>query len=613
MKKIIYIIDNTSKIKFIQKINKFNPDQIFLIALTQDKNKINLFLEKLQNISTTTILPFMEKRQVKSLDIRESYINFISTLSNKLEIFFKFPNKDFSFWDLSIIEEKKPHKSNTYLTIVEALTILDLIKETKSDILFLNINKSRLIKTLKNNLKKTKIISKRNYYYNFIYLKSFAMAVYAFLDMIFKYSIMLKYKNKLSSPLQKSSYLFLSDFPENKKTKSVFEPIQKYIKPKETIGILFSSNQGTFFEFKRKLKNIFLSNSSTNIDILERYLNLKMLFKAIVYYSILSAKAIKTFKTFKNQLIFNNYKISNCLISDYFYSFCGHTCIYNIFYILLFKSAFKNRTNPCSLLYLCEMQPQEKALNITIKNKQISSFAIVHIPPAKLMLNYNVYFKNKNIYPDFLLCPGINSAENFLQLGWPKNKIQIWGAMRFQYLKNKKPIESSSDKFKILIALPGSNRNSKELLLLLQESLKELPSIQVIIKQHPAFSLEKYKWYKNLKNKFEFSNTNKPLGDLLDSKTIFISCNSAAVFEALYIRCPIIIPALTSNVNLDPLFGNSNFAYFTNSSQELYILLKKIIDNKIEPFSKENTKNFLDENIKLLKNEEDYLDLWYTN
>lgn len=644
-KKILYLIDETAspeKIKFLKIDSK---DTVTLATLSWKEDLLFEFKKILENNCIVNSLALSKEISLNSISLREEFIDFISGIPEEvifkgksLKKFLKFPFQKFSSWWFSLISEKNPLKTDSFLQLVRLFTILETINANDYNYLYTDIDNPSLIFALADNVKSFKLRDlktfKKPYIFNYILvsiLRTFKFCLDLFLRKYFFRSAKLT-REKINKIAQRSEYILITDFPTLKKQNiesgfidRFYYPIQNALKKnKRNYCFIFNyatfDNCNTLKECSYFVRN--LRGSGFAVFSIEEFITLGKLIQSAFIWSILSLKFMLILPVLSKLFVFRNINVWNLLKKDCAVSFSGHVLFDAIFYFHLFNKIFEPFNPGDKILYLAEMQGWEKAMNCSVarnrKVKSFSTFGIQHVAVGLMNLNYfysaselkAMDFSENVPKPDFLLCTGPMQIEVFQRNGWPKENLISWGAMRFQGHKGKTlhTPEWSRRDVPVVVVLPGMLKQADELLEFVSRSFDNSSNFLITIKTHDALTLRKLKYYNKLMvNNKNFEVSNDELWCIaMRSKLMITACSSASIIS-IGAHCPVVVPCLSDSLMLDPMIPHTDACIRVYTPKELLKISVDIINSRHNPLNVSDADRFFEHNYKLLECDEDYL------
>lgn len=525
---------------------------------------------------------------------KENFLRFVYELGERgLKKIFKFPGEDFSLWWFSLVAEKSTLKSDAYECLISYIAS---------------------IKSGCNNIAK-----KDNKLLIWRFLKGLRFFFYFILKVV-RIKLLTKNFDSRINKLSHCEYVIVSYFPlidKIKATKNIFE--NKYLasfhrtleeKRKGRYAHICIQSDIDGYDFKDAIRMVNRFNENQIVFLSEEFLKIRHLFLIFFYYIYFSLLFILKLSGIKKAAVYNfegnDYNVWHILRRDFYDSFFGRDLIFSLSQIFLFRSLVSRLNKSSKIICVCEMQCWEKALYIYAKKRGITTIGFQHTIVPELILNYfslpqefGDNFIKDCPFPDYLATVGNFTADLFLKYGWSKEKVFVWGAQRFEYLKERNdniiPWQKKGDYF--LCALSIDNTETEKLLLLLNEAFREKVNHKIFLKKHPAFvSLEKTMKRLRLNlNPDIFEITEKSIQEVLMTAKGIIVTDSSSCLYALAYGIPVIVPRFMGKLDYNPLSYISDIPNYVYSSSELRGICDRIIDSAEPPISKAAGELFLNE------------------
>ena len=591
------IIDNKTSYKSFNRIRKLNPSNILLFDLGNNIEYINKLRHFIRPECNIKRIDLNSEKLISSKILQEDYINFISNLSKikinskkniNLKNFLFFD--DISYWWLTTIAEKNPLKRNTYFKINILHNLIASIKKYNFTQVYIDIEDREISSSLVKNLTNSfNILKYKKAYPEFLYffyalfnslrlftrllLRSVLCKVALFnaktSDKSYDFTLISSYRDRSSNKIENPYFQTLIEEMDGNDTQYKNLYMLEGLNHKKNISDLISLKKNSPID---------------SFDIIDRYITFFDLFQILKRLSVLMYKLIFVKKILKNNLNFLEIDVQNLFIGDIFISFIGQTAIDNLYKDIIFRKYFYKNLNDKKIVYPLEMQAWEKIMN-NHKNRyslDITSYGIQHVPVSFLMLNY--YYNSIDLIdempidmplPDKALLFSDSDYKIFENMGWPRNKLINFGAIRFQKFINS-PENSWLEKEDIVaVVLPGDINQCIEMIESIFPSILEITNINFYITHHPQIkdiSTSAATKLTNLKNCF---NSSKGTDDLAKKSKIMITYGTSAVIPGIINLCFIIIPVLPSSLPLDPAFNRIDSVNYFHDG----ILIKKAIIN----------------------------------
>jgi len=532
---------------------------------------------------------------------RKNFIKFIASLgSDKMQRIFKFPGEDFSLWWLSLVAEKAVIKSDAYENLVA----------------YLCSGKQKTVP--KSNKKKNNLIL--NFAYGFWTLCSLSCQAV---------SVWLKARNfkKRKANLSSSEYIMVSYFPHIDARQlakgnflnnylPAFHKTLKDSAAKYSHICLPVDIDGFGFRDSARLLNKFQDKES--LFLLQEFLNFGDLFLSFGYYLYFTFGFIFNLNWIKKQLRYtykgNSFAVWNLFKGDFYQSFAGNNLATAIIYMLSFKKLVSKISPKAKIITVCEMQWWEKALYLYARKHKLTTIGYQHCQVPVLLLNYfNAPEEIKDgplPLPDYLAAVGKITQQMFCESGWPDKRVFIWGAQRFEPLRNLEGLFvpwQEKEEF-IVCALPVDAWETKEILCLLREAFSASTGYKIMLKSHPTVNLKKI--IRGLGFNFDpetFVVVEGPLDILMKKAKAMIVTKSSACFYALASGSYVIVPRFPGVLDCNPLSYLTVFPAYAYSASELRGICDGIINSRQSPSFYEQGKNFLRDYFYFPETDSEYL------
>jgi len=318
-------------------------------------------------------------------------------------------------------------------------------------------------------------------------------------------------------------------------------------------------NQMTFKEGMAYAREFI--NKGYNIHFIEQYNSLKNQFQAL---AILVKNAIKfnlNKKKIKNAHRWNNYNIYPLFRDDWIASFLGWGGFFGINSYLIYQKMLKEQdVDKC--LFLCEMREWEKALicarNAIGSETMLYAYQLGTVSPFLLnYFNHNSEISDQSSFslpqPDKIAVNGKMPYNAFTDTGWPKEKLQIVEAIRYNYLKDKIVRDKKNV---VCIAFSIDAKESSGILNCALEAFDKCHDFEVWIKPHPNLELNKVFELSGIsRSDCPFSIKNDSIYSLLSEAKVVIAGESGVNVEALAYGCHVINLNIPEWINMSPLNG----------------------------------------------------------
>jgi len=523
---------------------------------------------------------------------KKPYLKFIQKLgAGGLSGFFKFPGEQFSLWWFSLIAEKSPGKTEVYEKLISLL---------------INSEQHKRKKSLREKLSGCWILS-------------FLKGCYSFCCFVTRVCVIKSalpdFKARVPA-LKLKKNIIVSCFPlidKEKAKRDLFE--NKFIAPfHRLMGESFSGSyahvclqvdydDNNLEDSIRQLKR-FINKES--IFLLEEFIKLADLGKVLFYYLYFSVISILNIPKSKKLFVYNynsqQIKVWDLFKADYYTSFCGSALMSSLGHIFLFRRVFDYLDNNSKVVVVAEMHEWEKALFVSAKKKEILTIAFQHAHLPELLLNY---FNDKEEIngsdfvlhcplPDYLATVGDTAAGLFQEYGWPKERVFVWGAQRFEPLKLLRGGYYKKKENLFVCAFSMIPSEAQNVLLLLEQAFPDYPGYKIILKGHSLLNIQSIE--RNLKlrlNQETFEYSKDSLEKLSTCAQGMIVTGSSSCFYAMASGSQVIIPLFAGRLDLNPLSYISDIPFYVFSAQELRRICDSIINKTAPAVTQERFDTFL--------------------
>ena len=528
-----------------------------------------------------------------------------NSLINKLKI-----STNFSFWWLNLISEKSPFKSKNILNALKILCVIKIIKEKNPNKINIKLTNKYVKKDLIENFKQNSFeySSSNNSYIDF--------NIFFYLIKAFRYYILYFYKRIRFSFFKNKSFYkgenviniftYFTHFDSKSLDNNTFKQNPWGLLPDLLISNGYKINWMHLFLSTKEvpnskkaisLLNVFNNKKNNTHQILDSYIDFKIILRTLVVYFKIILKSFKS-KNHFHVTIDDCYKFSlyNTLKSDYYESIYGSYGVQNAIKFLLFEKIFEKHLFSNKILYLYENQNWENLL-IYFNNKFNKTKRTIAYQHATVPFWHLYYFTSSKTLndrtslamplPDFIALNSRNNLDTFKEQGYDPTKLVEVEALRYIKEENGNiKIAKKRDKIiSILIVGEYSTTSMISFSSILKNVFERLDhnNYEIYYKPHPAFNFD-------LNININLINDN--LNDILSNFDLMICANStSACVDALINNIKVIIYRDHNSLNLSPLLNNSSKNLFFSNENELEILLNNYKNEKYivkNPFNIDN-------------------------
>jgi len=570
------------------------------------------------------VINFVSFFNKKCFELKEGYLKFIYETGEKefingsnLKQYFKYPGSNFSLWWFSLIAEKNPYKSDAFTVFSKSISLLHLKKEYNCEEVWVG-KESRAIYEVFSSIKENGVIllsKKRRNYQGFMELKLKSIEILRVCRFILELAKKLFDAKKMSGRFKDDkkrifncNMAIVTMFPfldEDELRKGRFvnlaygilqEGIEScYKKEIAWLGMyspIGSSKWPDALRLAGKLKKTQI------FYLLEEWASFKDLWNIILTYARVSLKALKTMHRYREHFIyrdsFTGLRINLAVVfrKDFISSFFGKVLIQGITNYAIFFNIVNSFSQKATVIYFAEMHAWEKALDIACEQREeVVSVGIQHTIVPLLLLNYFNHpddlrgsdYEKYFPLPDYLGCVGGITKRLFIENGWPREKVFISGAFRFQGIADNKVISVTREN-KITVAFSISPIENQEILDLLYRAFNDKALDLVIeLKSHPCAPIKNILRKKRIYlNEKIFRLSEEPLPELVARSKAMIVKESSSLFWALHNKIPVLVPNLYNTVDLCPLSHINNLAIYVDTPDDLFRITMEIMHDKIK-------------------------------
>lgn len=586
---------------------------------TQNLNNIILWnTHNIKNSSNIISITDIVENQSDTLKKKflEIIFNFRKKKINNINLIkYFYIRKDFSYWWMTLINEKSNIAKSIYINDIIKIIALEMwLNENRINSITLYSNNKELGETISTLCKKLSIklkiisdivkLNKNDYQVN-RFTKLFIIFYLIYYLLINIKLIKLK---KLNFHKTKKSITIISYFfnfnkrlaKDGKFVSNYWSELIKLIENKEINSNwlhIYSANEGFSSVTEANFLLRKLNKKNINQFHFTQFSNLN--FKKCIQIIKDSFKLHNLFLNFPNKNINISFNGSNTnywplFKSDFEKSFKYNYLVINMISFNFFEFLSSELNQQHKVIYLQENQSWEMPFihlfNISSKATKIgfphSGIRYWDLRYFDGKFNDNQKLDNKP-KPDYVAANGPISEKFLIDDDYPKQNIVKVESLRHMHLLNKWSLKRNTDnkqKLNILILGDYSQNINYKMLKLLEKTYIFLPkNFNFIFKPHPSKENINYK-LKNIKLNISI----KPINILLkDTNVVYASDQTTSTNDAYYRGIPVIIFLNQQILNLSPLRNLPNVDFVDNNPE---LFADKIISNS----NKINKVNYSD-------------------
>lgn len=586
-------------------------------------------------------LAALELFNQNSFRLKDPYIKWMYEISESsvgssknLKEFFKFDGEQASVWWLSLMNERNPYKSDSFVEFVKVATITELIESCRIDSLWFDRSWIKFYQIFQEsslkvsvNLITSKPVNMRCVLQEegfFIFIQEQARSLWALIQLvkrIFQARIYVNGRQRRLNALSKVDVLAFTMFPlvdqerlkEHKFVNRAYGLIDKTFKNAAKIKVAWIAmfTKIEQYNWKQSLKlGDRLNQHGEEILFYEEFIGFKTFIKIVANLLLTTLKTIFHLKDFSNLFV---YKFKTASIplwrlfkKDFYRSFAGKELFVELGMYFAFDEIMKKLPAHIRIYHFAELHGWENSLNMA-RRKQASlvTIGLQHTIMPLLLLNY---FRDSRDFghddlngfpqPCYLGTTGEITRSLLMENGWDQNKLFIIGGFRFanvlNLLNTKQVPRDHFRKHQIVVALSISDKENAEVIEMLNDALKESDlEIKIALKSHPCNNplVLIQKLQLNLDPRIEI--TNRSLDELVGESKGMIVKESSSIFEALAMGVPIIVPQLYSMIDMCPLSGIHEGIHYVYNAQDLLMKMKEICKDQEFLPNQESVNHFL--------------------
>ena len=557
------------------------------------------------------VIPFSRRLLEHSLRVKDDYIQYISTLGNRevskgvsLKEYFRYYSSDFSLWWLSLVYEKSPGKTDAFLYFAKLSLIVTLAQENSCDELWMSCTgeNAKYFEALAD-AKEFKISTIGPGKKNSGWAKDLSLLAKESLRVLryffFLLGVWLRTRTHQRPVLPEGCKRFVvtmfpffdaKKFDEKKFYSKVYGPLQDCLESDQNNPFVwlamhtkiepYTSQES--FRLAGKVKDF-----APNFFSVDEWVRLRDVLRIDLDFLWFTARflcILKRLPRLTSWALGKNCRVNlwPVLREDFISSFAGTVAVVNLHYLRIFSNIARDLPQGATVIHFAEMHNWERCLQMACGARGgIKVIALQHAHVPQLLLNYfdhrddlvDKNFMRSVPQPDYLGSVGIVIRDYFLKQGWPKEKLFVIGGFRFRALLDQPKRSQPADKDRPILIAAFSicyNENFEMLKMLFKAFNDGRSSLKVVIKSHPAESIERMALKEGVflnKEVFEFTNT--PLEKLVPDACAMFACSTSAVFYAMACSKPVIVPFLYDAIDLCPLTNLYSYETRVDNDQQL--------------------------------------------
>ncbi len=551
-------------------------------------NYLNFHLLKESSPSTAKYIDIGENIQEKALELKNSYIEVIGSLSTRYSG--RYPLA----WWTSMVAERNEMSTHAFLTVCYYNIFSDMYENERfQNRSLIIVESASLYHLITNQLRKRyKVVTLgKPYLLTWIFLRPKIAVVYRIIKFVsWAFSGKLQQIPDLCSASD-SKKIFIRTWISDKTISAdgtlqdaYFPGLLEYLE-KEGYEVVIIPN---FYNLTLSSKEIQkrINKCKYQFFIPENYLIWKDYFKILVVliYQVLIARI--------DDVVHRGKDISKILTETQKAGiFLSYTYFAQMFAL---KNLSKIDYNIKSFIYTFENMFPEKPFSYAIKKyfPGVRSIGFQHsvLYPLQTCLYPSTQEWKDMPLPDKIICSGIFFLDILTKHGAPPERLALGPALRFKNLisrceKDRGDIAPTAfHKNRILIAFPLANSDALELAIKSSEAIKLLVDIEELrigLKPHPMMPVDKLTV---LKSFFNCVNGNveivdKPMGEVLSQYSLLITMASGVVFDGMIEGLPVIRVGRSNSLNFDPIdFVEDNpYDFKSQRIEQLKRLIRKLL------------------------------------
>jgi surface carbohydrate biosynthesis protein (TIGR04326 family) len=563
-----------------------------------------------ENGNTRSLFKFIENNDDL---IRSKYLAWVYELgaykikNKKVSDYFSF-NDGFSYWWMTLFVEKSPWTQPSIIDAIRLFALNEIINKEKPEIIHLvsaNHNLHQIIKGIckqsvinYNWVKSPKIIPASFGLKNIYHI--LPLPVQSFFE-IFRYLYKrwpLRKMGKMHWESGEKSIFFCSYFfslDTRKLSEGHFYSRQWEELPSLINRMGLSQNWLQIFyahagvpNSSRAVEITEILNKQNEINgvhtFVDSFLSIHIFFKVLVKYFKLQIAKMKL-RQIKNAFIpfGTHFSLWPIMKNDWHRTISSPLAINNLFFLELFDKALSTIPKQPKGVYLFENLSWESAfIHKWRKYGHGKLIAVAHSTVRYWDTRYffdpraiNAKLDNPLPQADFYALNGNAAIDNFINAGFPKEKIVSCEALRYLnfneiVIQNNK-IKLTEDSLRIIILGDYMPAGTNNMLKLISKAISSFSrDVSLSIKPHPNYQIDPND-FPNL----NLTVVNNQLYSILPNYDIAISSNmTSASVDAALAGLPVIIVLEDVELNFSPLRGNSN-VFFVSHFWEIAEVINK--------------------------------------
>ena len=550
-----------------------------LILLKRNKVKIIINWNGYECDSNTISVPKYLEERVNFF--RKKYHQLIEEIAliktNDRRFFANFKiDKEFSYWWITDVYEKSLYKHKNINEILKILAFVEILNENRPKKVIIRNFSKKLTSSIKNicNFKNIEILSTNKFSLdiNFNYFN----IIFSFLNFLRFLSKRISFNRNIINFKDKKKNLFCSYFAyinfkklkkriyESDYWKGLLDEKKPIIKDSFFLHIYFPNKEKSFFKACKEINKI-SSNNNTHFFI-EQFFTFKIFFKVLTFWISNIVKYHKNKHFLKEYFINKESSLWLFLEDDIYESFCGTSCMVNLYYFFMFKKITSKIEKIEKTFFLFENQGWEKSFVYNFKKiKNNKTFAVQNSTIRPWDLRYLINFGKKknsiyeNFLPNFYIVNGDDSFNKCLTLGYPIKRLKKAEALRYGHISNSK-ISPSRNKNKPSILIVGDHSESSNhniATAINQLPRKVISSFNFILQEHPLKRMSHFL-------KIPFKHHLKKNNNSLKIDLAIVSNTTSAAVDFYLSNLRVIIVVDKNSVNLSPLKDSTGVTFLYN-------------------------------------------------